>query len=172
MMNTQQQQLIEDNIKLAYWLAHKWAKSQSLIDTEELISISLFGLTMAAQSYKSDKNTQFNTYARLVIENRFKNELKKQKKYQIKYNESEETPDGKPKKPQASYTPEYDEAIDVQIALAALPEDYRLMIDEFYNLGYNQHEIAKRHNISQTKVSLMIKEAKYFIEQRIKMQFN
>lgn len=170
-MNQYQEQLITDNINLAYWLAHRWAKTQSLIDTEELISISLFGLTIAAQSYKPDKNTQFNTYARLVIENRFKNELKKQKKYQIKYNESEEAPEGKPKK-QVSYTPEYDESIDVQIALAALPEDYRTMIDEFYNLGYNQHEIAKRHNISQTKVSLMIKEAKYFIEQRIKFNNN
>ena len=158
-MNQYQEQLITDNINLAYWLAHRWAKTQSLIDTEELISISLFGLTIAAQSYKPDK------------ENRFKNELKKQKKYQIKYNESEETPEGKPKK-QVSYTPEYDESIDVQIALAALPEDYRTMIDEFYNLGYNQHEIAKRHNISQTKVSLMIKEAKYFIEQRIKFNNN
>lgn len=165
-MNEFQTQLIEENTKLAYWLAHKWAKTQSLVDVEELISISLFGLTMAAQSYKPDKNTQFNTYARLVIENRFKNELKKQKKYQIKYNESENE-ENQPK-PQVSYTPDYDEAIDVRMAIEALPKDYQLMIDEFYNLGYNQHEIAARHNISQTKVSLMIKEAKYFIEQRIK----
>lgn len=167
-MNTYQQKLIEDNQKLAYWLAHRWAKTQSLIDVDELISISLFGLTIAAQSYNPDKNTQFNTYARLVIENRFKNELKKQKKYQLKYTETEEPNQNGTAKAPVSYTPDYDETIDVRRAIEALPEDYRLMIDEFYNLGYNQHEIAARHNISQTKVSLMIKEAKYFIEQRIK----
>lgn len=167
-MNEYQIKLIEDNTNLAYWLAHKWAKTQSLIDVEELMSISLFGLTIAAQSYNPNKNTQFNTYARLVIENRFKNELKKQKKYTLRYTESEEPMEKCEVKAQASYELDYDETIDVRKALEALPEDYQLMIDEFYNLGYNQHEIAARHNISQTKVSLMIKEAKYFIEQRIK----
>ena len=168
-MDEKQNKLIEDNMNLAYWLSHKWAKKQSLIDVEEFISIALFGLTIAAQTYNPEKNTQFNTYARLVIENRFKNELKKQKKYTLRYTESEEPTEKWEVKAQAYYETDNDEIIDVKIALAALPEDYRLMIDEFYNLGYNQHEIAARHNISQTKVSLMIKEAKYFIEQRIKV---
>lgn len=161
MMNEQQQKLIEDNINFARWLAHKWEKTQSLLDYDELESMALFGLTKAAQSYKNNKGTQFNTYARFVIENQFRNAYKKEKKYTIKVDSEIEN---------ASLVNfDISESLDLKTVLEKhLTQEQREILLQAYEQGLSQREIANLRGMSQTKVNSIIKQAKLKIAEYIR----
>lgn len=157
-MNKEQEKLINDNINFAYWLSHKWAKTQSTLDVDELISISLFALTKAAISYKSGKS-QFNTYARFCIENEFKNALKKQKKYGI---EIEETAVDC-----TSYTDDIDTSILIASAIKPLSPLCQNIFMDFYQKKLTQYEIADKYKISQTQVCCILKKAKKIVIEKL-----
>lgn len=160
-LDDERKALVEENINHAYWLAEQWIKKQKVIDADELKSMALFGLTKAAATFDKTKNIQFNTYARCVIENEFKNELKKSNKYAVGvYDSTLESISLREAKETDITT---DKAVDLQLALKKLPDEYRDILLEFYDEGYKQNEIAEKHNMSQASVSLIIKKSKEII---------
>lgn len=70
--------LIEDNINIAYKIVWEFNnKLKGLIEYEELVSIALFGLTKAANTFDKDKNFSFSTYSYKVIKNEILIEMRK-----------------------------------------------------------------------------------------------
>lgn len=161
-MTSEQQKLAEDNIKFATWKAKEWAKTQKHIPLDELISISQFALTKAAATYNPDKKTTFATYASFVINNDIKTELRKLNKTKsISYEYLAEAQfDLDPETQESLSTSINDVSTEFKLALNQLTEQERIILLEFYNDGYSQREIAARHNLSQTKVSLICQKAR------------
>lgn len=161
MMNEQQEKLIKDNISFARWLAHRWDKTQSLLDYDELESMAFFGLTKAAQSYNPNKGTQFNTYARFVIENQFRNAYKKEKKYTIKVDSEIEN--------NSLVNFDMSESLDLKTVLEKyLTQEQKKILLQAYEQGLSQREIANLRGMSQTKVNSIIKQAKLKIAEYIR----
>lgn len=80
-MQTERQELIEKNIKLAYWMAGRYKGCG--IEHEDLISLCFVGLTKAADTYTAGKSA-FATYASRCMANEVLQELRKEK-YRIHY---------------------------------------------------------------------------------------
>lgn len=160
-MNNEQNKLIKDNLAFARWLAHKWRKTQNLLSYDELESMAFFGLTKAAKTYKADKGTQFNTYARLIIENEFRNAFRKEKKYTIKMDEDVEE--------RNLFNLDISDSIDLKTILNNyLTKEEREVIMAVYHQGMRQKEVALDKGISISKVVTTIKEAKSKIEYLMK----
>lgn len=65
-----QTSLVEDNIRLAYFIALKWQKRLCFsIEIDELNSLCLFGLTKAAKTFSEDRNVKFSSYSIKCMEN-------------------------------------------------------------------------------------------------------
>lgn len=63
-------ELIENNMKLAYMLANRYYKKfGGTIELDDLCSISLLALTKAARSYDETKGVAFSTFAYVCIKN-------------------------------------------------------------------------------------------------------
>ncbi|MGL5149073.1 MAG: sigma-70 family RNA polymerase sigma factor [Clostridium sp.] len=160
-MDNKQEKLIEDNLPFARWLAHKWRKTQNLLSYDELESMAFFGLTKAAKTYKANKGTQFNTYARFIIENEFRNAFRKEKKYTIKMGGDVEE----------MHLVNFDisDSIDLKTILNKyLTQEEREVIIAVYHQGMRQKEVALDKGISISKVVTIIKEAKSKIEYLMK----
>ena len=152
-MTKEANRLIEDNIGYARWVAHRWAESQQVLDYDELESLAFLGLTKAAASYDASKNTKFSTYAKIVIENAFKNALKKEKQRTettVSYIDDMEI---------NSY--ETDESVLIrQILEDVLTDEEKEIISLAYEHGFSQREIAIKKGVSQTKINSVIRKAK------------
>lgn len=77
--------LAEENINVVYHCAKSF--SNTVLDMDELISISLLGYAKALDSYRTDKNTKFSTYAINCIRNEILYILKKEMRHRV-HNES------------------------------------------------------------------------------------
>jgi RNA polymerase sigma factor (sigma-70 family) len=159
-LTTEGQALVENNFKHATWLAHKWYETNKKINVDELISLALFGLTKAAATYDKTR-AQFNTYARFIIENEFKNELKKTRKYSVGVFESDEDEED------VEQT-DVDQSIDLKTAISKLPKQYQDILLDFYEAGHNQYQIADKYNISQPKVSVILNNSRELIASYMK----
>jgi RNA polymerase sigma factor (sigma-70 family) len=160
LMTQTQNNLIEDNMKFAYWRAYEWAKKQKNIEIEDLISIALLALTKAAATYDPTKNSKFTSYASFVINNEITTELRKSVNYKafsdnLKEAESED---------EVSMTHDsIDDGMDLKEAIGLIPAQSRDMLLDFYQEGLSQYEIADKYGVSQTTVSIIIKKAKKVI---------
>lgn len=74
MMNENERQLVEDNIKLVYYVIHNYYPTFSL--DEDLTQIGMIGLCKAAQTWNPEKS-KFSGYAVACIKNDIRAELKK-----------------------------------------------------------------------------------------------
>lgn len=81
MLTIEQQQLAEDNVKLAYFFANKWYKKLPKMDIDELKSLALLGLTQAARSFNPEKGYTFATFADRCIGNMIKRHLRDNKRH-------------------------------------------------------------------------------------------
>ncbi|MGL5972178.1 MAG: RNA polymerase sporulation sigma factor SigK [Oscillospiraceae bacterium] len=70
--------LIEHNLRLVAHIVKKYYNKQS--EQDDLISIGTIGLIKAVNSFKSDKNIKFSTYASKCIENEILMYFRSQKK--------------------------------------------------------------------------------------------
>ena len=71
-MNRQQQQLVEDNIKLVYHILHtdyKWC-----VHDEEMVQVAMVGLCQAAETWDEEKGL-FTTYSGRCIRNQLNSEF-------------------------------------------------------------------------------------------------
>lgn len=81
----EKERLAEENINVVYHVAKGF--SNTVLDMDELISVALLGYAKALDSYRTDKNTKFATYAINCIRNEILYILKKEMKHRI-HNES------------------------------------------------------------------------------------
>ena len=75
-MTEKEKKLAEDNIELAYYIAHRWHK-YSRIELDEAISCAQLGLVKAAMKFDAEKGCRFATYAYKIMENEIRTELRK-----------------------------------------------------------------------------------------------
>lgn len=73
------ERLATDNMGLAYIIANKYRNCG--MDMAELESAALFGLANAVMSYDPSKNDRFSGFAKVVIENAVRKDLKKLKRH-------------------------------------------------------------------------------------------
>ena len=162
-MDKYRQDLIIDNLEFARWLAHKWADTQHILDYEELESLAMLGLTMAAKNYDVERKTKFSTYAKIVIENSFRNAYKKERR---KIDTIQPLLD---EKDADSFRIE-EASIFRKVLEDNLTEEERETLLLAYEYGYSQREIALMKGVSQTKVNTIIKKAKDKIAQELEME--
>lgn len=72
-LTPEQKQMVEDNIKLAYFAAHKFTGHFQL-DYDDILSACYIGLIKAARGYNSDK-AKFSTYAMQIMFRNIQREL-------------------------------------------------------------------------------------------------
>lgn len=78
-MTKQQQQLVEDNMDLVYFVLHH--KLPRFVHNEDLIQAGMLGLCQAAKTYDENRG-KFSTYAFKTIHRHICNELTYQNKHQ------------------------------------------------------------------------------------------
>ena len=80
-----QARLVEDNVKLAYHIAHKYFRGASeLISFDDLAAEAMYGLVRAAQTFDPAKG-RFSTYAGLCISNSILLAIRRTKAWQLHY---------------------------------------------------------------------------------------
>ncbi len=62
-LTPEQKQMVEDNIELAYFVAHKVSKKYFMFTFDEIVSTCLFSLIKAVQGFDPSKGFAFSTYA-------------------------------------------------------------------------------------------------------------
>lgn len=80
-MTNDKNNLIEDNINLAYKVAWDYnSKLKGFVELEELQSLCFLGLVKSAQTFDKTKNIEFSTYSYTVMKNEIIHFLNKNKK--------------------------------------------------------------------------------------------
>ncbi|MFA7171725.1 MAG: sigma-70 family RNA polymerase sigma factor [Candidatus Paceibacterota bacterium] len=62
-LTPEQSQMVEDNIKLAYFALNKYRKQFEQLEPEDILSTCFIGLCRAARGYNPELGTAFSTYA-------------------------------------------------------------------------------------------------------------
>ena len=76
-MTTEQEKLVEDNLRLVTFLIQKHYPGKSpLGDFGDVFQVGCIGLCKAAQTYKPEKGFTFSTYAAKCIRNEIRRELR------------------------------------------------------------------------------------------------
>lgn len=78
-MTREQQELVENNLGLAHYMAHRYR--QSSIEFDELISLSYLGLVKAALHYDPNKEIRFSAFAGTVMTNEILQQLRRDRKH-------------------------------------------------------------------------------------------
>lgn len=78
-MTNEQQKLVEENINLAYFVAHRF-KNTSL-EFDDVKAIACLGLVKAAIAFQPDRGLVFNTLAVKVMTNEILMQLRREKKH-------------------------------------------------------------------------------------------
>lgn len=71
-LTREQNKLVEDNIRLAYYIAQKWRKklgNKSMFMIDEISSDCLLALVKAAKAFDPEKGVRFATFAARCMEN-------------------------------------------------------------------------------------------------------
>lgn len=171
-MTYEQQQLTSKNIKLSYFIAHKWIKKLSkhrFICSDDIYSATSFGLCKAAMSFDKSKGNKFSTYATKVMTNEVLIMIRKyKKKIDAMSLEKVISVDNQGNEFQLfeiirddfdayEHWINYDELLPK--LLKTLPtREYEIIFDLFI-LEYNQPTVSKKHNLSQSYISRIKKSA-------------
>jgi RNA polymerase sporulation-specific sigma factor len=77
-MTEEQRKLVEDHIKLAWFMTHKWAKRGTFyFGIDEMFSIFSLALCKAGYTYSNKRGTKFITYATKCMENEIRMAFRK-----------------------------------------------------------------------------------------------
>ena len=167
MTNEEINNIIIQNEKLAYSIAHKYKnKVSAYIEFEDLKSICILGLVKAANTYDYNKNIQFSTYSYSVIRNDILLELKKLKKHRNTINLFDIVDNDKITyidfiKDELNIEQDYidnEQLKDLNIYINELPQKFKSTI-ELSLKGFTQIEISNLLNISQPQISRIYKQA-------------
>ncbi|QST02776.1 sigma-70 family RNA polymerase sigma factor (plasmid) [Pontibacillus sp. ALD_SL1] len=164
--------LIQHNLRLVAYLAHKFTKDYDVL--EELISIGTFGLIKAVDTFDTERNIKFATYASKCIQNEILMSFRKHKnRKDDSYLEETVTRDSEGNEMSLMDTIGTDDDLveqdimrenDIRILyslLQTLPSRERTIIEKRYGIGRKpmlQCEVAQEMNISQSYVSRIEKK--------------
>lgn len=73
-MDKEKEQLITENIRLAYYVAKRFLNSG--IEYDDLVSVASLGLVKAAKKFNQEKGVQFHTFAMRVMTNEILMEMR------------------------------------------------------------------------------------------------
>ena len=76
-MTNEQQKLVEENINLAYFVAHRFKNTN--LEFDDVKAIACLGLVKAAIAFQPDRGLVFNTLAVKVITNEILMQLRREK---------------------------------------------------------------------------------------------
>jgi len=177
-LSATEKQLVEDNIKLAYWKAHRWCNALcnfTLLD--EFVSCCEFALIKAAHTHDSSRPNKFATYANACMDNQIKAYLRKNIYYAIPLSsitvKEDEAREEMPIEVVANLhveAYEIEDRLDVKNLLEKLPDREYNIIYMYYFIGYNENEIAEIIQLSQSYISRLkrkgLKTLKSIIESK------
>ena len=165
-MTPEQQKLVIENMKLAYFAANKYYLKFGL-EQEEAISIAFLGLVKAATIFDEAKKVKFSTLAMKCMYNTFLQDLRKRSKqvYTISFDspvssDSDITyADLFPDKDN-SYT-DIENREMIRWCLEYLTDRERsIVIAYLSNPNQKQAQLAKKYGISQQRISIIINKFK------------
>ena len=78
-MTNEQQKLVEENINLAYFVAHRFKNTN--LEFDDVKATACLGLVKAAIAFQPDRGLVFNTLAVKVITNEILMQLRREKKH-------------------------------------------------------------------------------------------
>lgn len=171
MKNEEAKKLIEDNIKLAFYVAHKF---DGAMEYDELSSCALLGLVKAGNSFDPDKGIKFSTFAAACMEKEILNMMRKERKRK----DDVYVFSGLPETQGLVYMDciEDEKAQDqlnraenlciINLAMKSIPERNRKMVIMWAN-GMKQEEISREFGLSQSYISRVLKKSILKMKQSI-----
>ena len=157
-MTTYEENLITNNLKMAYDLAWKYYRKVKYIDYEELQSEAFVGLTKAAKTFNPNYQLAFSTYAYKVMQNEilmFLQQFNKNQNISI-YTEISDNIELLDELASDLNIEEYllDNICisDLYACIDTLPKRLKIIIQYKLN-GMTMVEIGKKLNLSQPQIS-------------------
>lgn len=172
--------LVEENQRLAYYLAHRWAKKLTRypLTQNEIESDCLYGLFKAARTFDESKGYRFATYATHCINNEVLQTLRKYKVIKIPIssltaiNSSGDEFDQWNLIQGDQFQEDISDAILSEMVIQAefkkLDKREKQILYLYANGGYTQKEISKLIGISQSYISRIIKK----LQGKMKLKLN
>ena len=176
-----QQQLAEDNIAFAYFMANK-SQKRSIMEYDDLIATCLEGLARAARDFDPSKGIRFTTFAGIVIPNWLdKQQRRLQKRYGREfsleeYMQFENTPRWE-ERISGKERPLDDAVIEPLYTLQALQnvmpqltgKERAVLATLTINPGISQATIGELIGVSQVQVSRIIKKIRTKIQEQMQV---
>lgn len=182
-LTNDQEKLVNENIKLAYYMANRWHRRITNYDIpfDEIASECLLALVIAANTYKYDKGVKFHAYAMRIMDNQVLMLIRKAKKKrdEISIDEMIEHTNDEGERGKLWDSIEYEIAIDniaewlkyeiVHDALLKLklkPKEKDILKLRF--LGLSQKDIGKIKGICRSSVSKILKTIKEKVNRELR----
>lgn len=179
-MTKEQVQLIEDNLRFAPYIFHKYFASTSVSQQhyDDLISSSYLGLCKAAINFDPTKSTKFTSYASRVIYNEIGMEFRRlnpRAKHEVSFETEIVTDlDGNSATYHDMLEANHSDPADIaqwNESLTALQEKLKPKYNKIYNLwiqGYNQRETAERTGYAQSYICRIFRSWREFLQNHSK----
>lgn len=155
----ERQRLMEENMGLAYMMAHRYKNSG--LEFDDLVGICFLGLAKAATVYDREKS-KFATFSTVVMKNEVLKELQKLQKEQA-HSYDEENAEGVSKLGFLTDRKEWFEELMVKevyhSGVKNLTEKERFIVESILIDGLNQSEVAHKLKISQSYTSRVYRAA-------------
>jgi len=160
-MNQKEKNLVEQNIKFAYWKASKWVKNinnPNMMD--DFVSLCIFGMIKAAHTMDETRQIKFTTYANTCMDNEVMLFLRKNSKTAIPFSCVGNLNNGEFEEIDieriidfSSYEEDDNDKIDISEIVNNLPDREFNIIFMYYFCSYKEYEIAEIISTSQSNVS-------------------
>lgn len=165
-MTPEQQKLVIENMKLAYFAANKYYLKFGL-EQEEAISIAFLGLVRAATIFDEAKKVKFSTLAMKCMYNTFLQDLRKRSK-QVDTISFDSPVSVDSDITYADLFPDKDDSYSyiesremIRWCLEYLTDRERsIVIAYLSNPNQKQAQLAKKYGISQQRISIIINKFK------------
>lgn len=161
--------LVEDNIKLAHYVARKYMNSLP-VEYEDLFQQCCVGLVRAAKAYKEDSGSKFTTYAVACMENEmrmiYKKKFKEYGKIACSLESEVKLPSGNVVELSELLIDEnsnFEEALinndTLERLMNILSSREREIVIQNYILDYDQMKISRLMGCTSSNVSRILKNA-------------
>lgn len=165
-MTPEQEKLVIENIKLAYFAANKYYLKFGL-EQEEAISLAFLGLVKAATIFDGAKKVKFSTLAMKCMYNTFLQDLRKRSK-QVDTVSFDSLVSEDSQMTYADLFPDRDDSYSyienremIESCLRELTSRERnVAISYLSNPDQNQAQLAKKYGISRQRISIIINKFK------------